>query len=116
FFRSELLTRMSTERLLSFREWRIGQKVGPAIINMEMGVIRRILKRARRWHLIAADLKPLKERRTVGRALALDEKIRLLRVDLKQIISYSQVVKTAALTQTSHRKVGGQHGVSSPER
>jgi integrase len=83
FFRSELLARIGTERLLSFREWRISQKVGPAIINMEMGVIRRILKRAKRWHLVAADLKPLRERRTVGRAMALDEKLRLLRLASK---------------------------------
>ena len=80
FFGSEPLTRITAERLLSFREWRIGQKVGPAIINMEMGVIRRILKRAKRWHLVAGDLKPLKERRTVGRAMALDEKLRLVRI------------------------------------
>jgi integrase len=80
---SELLARISTEQLLSFREWRTGQKVGPAIINMEMGVIRRILKRAKRWHLVAGDLKPLKERRTVGRAMALDEKLRLLRLAAK---------------------------------
>lgn len=30
-------------------EWRIQLGVGPAIIKMEMGVIRRILKRAKRW-------------------------------------------------------------------
>lgn len=66
FFRSDLLARISAERLSSFREWRIAQKVGPAIVNMEMGVIRRILKRAKRWHLVAADLKPLKEHRTVA--------------------------------------------------
>lgn len=80
FFRSELLTRISGDRLLAFREWRVGQKVGPAIVNMEMGVIRRILKRAKRWHLVGGDVKPLKERRTVGRAMALDEKLRLLRL------------------------------------
>jgi len=43
-------------------------------------VIRRILKRAKHWHLLSADIKPLKERRTIGRAMALDEKLRLLRL------------------------------------
>jgi len=80
FFKSELLARISAERLLAFREWRIGQKVGPAITNMEMGVIRRILKKAKRWHLVGGDVKPLKEPRTVGRAMALDEKLKLLRL------------------------------------
>jgi integrase len=83
FFKSQLLARISAEQLVSFREWRIAQKVGPAIVNMEMGVIRRILKRAKRWHLVGADLRPLKERRTVGRAMALDEKLRLLRLASK---------------------------------
>jgi len=80
FFKSEPLSRISSDRLLSFREWRVAQHVGCATINMEMGVIRRILKRAKRWHLLAADIKPLKERRTVGRAMTLDEKLRLLRL------------------------------------
>jgi integrase len=80
YFGSEPLARIGTEKILGFREWRTGQNVGPAIINMEMGVMRRILKRARRWHLVAADLKPLKERRTIGRAMLLDEKLRLARI------------------------------------
>ena len=45
-----------------------------------MGVIRRILKRAKRWHVIASDLKPLRERRRIGRALSLEEKTKLLNV------------------------------------
>ena len=54
--------------------------VGPAIINMEVGVIRRMLKRAKRWHLVGADIRPLKEPRSIGRALTYDEKLRLLRM------------------------------------
>jgi integrase len=80
FFRSDALSRITTDRLLAFRERRSEQNVGPATINMEMGVIRRILKRAKRWHLVGGDLKPLKERRSVGRAMTLDEKLRLLRL------------------------------------
>jgi len=80
FFGTETLSRIDTEALLSIREWRVKSGVGSAIINMEMGAIRRILKRAKRWHLVAADIRPLKERRAVGRALSADEKLRLLRV------------------------------------
>jgi len=50
---------------------------------MEIGVMRRILKRAKRWHLIAADLKPLREPRTIGRAMSIHEKLRLLRLAAK---------------------------------
>jgi integrase len=46
---------------------------------MEVGVIRRMLKRAKRWHLLSADIRPLKEPRSIGRALTRDEKLRLLR-------------------------------------
>jgi integrase len=47
---------------------------------MEIGVLRRILKRARLWARISDDVKPLPEHRNVGRALRHDEKIRLLRI------------------------------------
>ena len=80
FFASTPLTRIGAENLLAYREIRAQKEVGPAYINMEMGVIRRILKRAKRWHLMADDLKPLKERRQVGRALAHEEKLRLLKM------------------------------------
>ena len=46
---------------------------------MEVGVIRRMLKRARRWHQLGADIRPLKEPRSIGRALTYVEKLRLIR-------------------------------------
>ncbi|MBC7932217.1 MAG: site-specific integrase [Rubrivivax sp.] len=48
------------------------------MLNMEIGVMRRILKRAKLWHVLADDVKPLKEPRTIGRALSPDEKFKLL--------------------------------------
>src|SRR5262249_49095399 len=60
------------------REWRSGQGVGPAIVNMEIGVLRRILKRAKRWHLVADEIKPLKEPSSIGRALTPEQKLKLL--------------------------------------
>jgi integrase len=80
FFASTPLTRITTESLLAYREARAQKGAGPAYINMEMGAIRRILKRAKRWHLLAGDLRPLKERRQVGRALTHEEKVRLLKI------------------------------------
>src|SRR5258708_24282795 len=47
---------------------------------MEMGVMRRILKRAKRWHIVSDDIRPLKEGRDYGRALAPEEKLKLLRI------------------------------------
>jgi len=45
---------------------------------METGVMRRILKRAKLWYVLADDVKPLKEPRSIGRALTPDEKSNLL--------------------------------------
>ena len=41
FFDMEPIARISAEGLMGFREWRAKSGVGPAIINMEMGVLRR---------------------------------------------------------------------------
>ncbi len=46
---------------------------------MEVGTLRRILKRAKRWQMIADEIKPLREPSTVGRALTHEEKVRLLK-------------------------------------
>ncbi len=79
FFGEKCVSKITTEDVLRFREWRSAGGVGPAVINMEVGVIRRILKRARRWHLLGTDIHPLKEPRSIGRALSYEEKLRLLR-------------------------------------
>ncbi len=80
FFRASRLARIRSEDLQAYREHRAKRGTGSAYINMEMGVIRRILKRAKRWHLVGEDLKPLKERRQVGRVLSHEEKTWLLRM------------------------------------
>src|ERR1700722_9054593 len=79
FFQRKCICKITADDVLRFREWRSESGVGPAIVNMEVGVIRRMLKRAKRWHLIGADIRPLKEPRSIGRALTYEEKLRLLR-------------------------------------
>jgi integrase len=79
-FRAKQLSKIIVDDIVQFREWRTINGVGPAAINMEVGVIRRILKRAKRWHLLSADIRPMKEPRSVGRALTHEEKLKLLHV------------------------------------
>jgi len=68
---------------------------------MEMGAVRRILKKAKRWHLIADELKPLRERRHAGRALTLEEKMRLLKIaDSKPEWQNVRLAQTLALNTT----------------
>jgi integrase len=77
FFGPTRLNRISAEQVLSYREWR-SATCGPSLCNMETGVLRRILKRAKLWHSMADDIKPLKEPQTIGRALSPAEKAALL--------------------------------------
>jgi integrase len=79
FFQQKCLAKITAEDILQFREWRSKSGVGASIMNMEVGVIRRMLKRAKRWHMLAADIRPLKEPRSIGRALTYEEKLRLMR-------------------------------------
>ena len=80
YFGSTRLTRISTETILAYVRERKAAGISNTTVNMELGILRRILKRAKRWQLVADDIRPLPERRDVGRALADDEKLRLLRV------------------------------------
>ena len=79
YFRGRRLRSIEVEDLLGYRQWRVAAGVGPALINMEVGVIRRMLKRAKRWAGLAEDIHPLREPKSIGRALSHEEKLRLLR-------------------------------------
>jgi integrase len=78
-FRGRRLRDITGDDVLGYRQSRTAGGVGPAIINMEVGVIRRILQRAKRWSVIADDIRPLKEPRSIGQALSYEQKVRLLR-------------------------------------
>lgn len=78
FFGALRVSRLTADDLRTYREERAKVKVSPAYINMEIGAIRRILKRARRWHLLAEEIRPLKERHKTGRALSHEERVKLL--------------------------------------
>ncbi len=101
FFAALPLRRIGPEDLLAYRRARAEKKAGPVYINMEMGVIRRILKRAKLWYLVADDVKPLKERRRTGRALAPEEKAWLTRLaESKPEWANVRLAQTLALNTT----------------
>jgi integrase len=70
----------TVETILSYIRQRKEKGISNTTINMEIGILRRILKRAKRWHMLVDEIPHLPERKDVGRALAPDEKLRLLRV------------------------------------
>jgi integrase len=74
------VARITPDSLLAHISERAAAGIKPATINRDLGVIRGVLKKAKRWHLFADEIKPLPVREEIGRALALDEKLRLLKV------------------------------------
>lgn len=88
YFKQEPLKSITAKRITEYRAWRAEQKmvragkehsVGPATLNAELGILRRIMKRARVWARVADDIRPLREPSTIGKALTEHEQQRLLR-------------------------------------
>ncbi|HVM92105.1 MAG TPA: site-specific integrase [Terriglobales bacterium] len=79
YFKQEPLKSITAKRIVEYRAWRAEQKVGPATLNAELGILRRIMKRARVWARVADDIRPLREPSSIGRALTEVEKQRLLK-------------------------------------
>ena len=93
YFKQEPLKAITAKRITEYRAWRASQTkevkagetvrqvpcVGPATLNAELGILRRILKRAKLWARVADDIRPLREPSTIGRALTEDDKQRLLK-------------------------------------
>jgi hypothetical protein len=78
YFGATPVSRISPESVLAYIAGRKQAGMANATINHDLKVLRCVLKRTRRWHLIADDIPLLPVRDNVGRALAHDEKLRLL--------------------------------------
>ena len=80
FFRATPLTRISADSVREYIGHRKQRGAANRTVNMELGILRRMLKRAKRWFVISDDIKPLPERHDVGRAMRNAEKLKLLKV------------------------------------
>jgi integrase len=80
YFKETLLTRISPDMLREYIAGRKKNGVANKTINLEIGVVRGVLKRAKRWHMFSDEIKPLPARHQVGRALAAQEKLWLAKV------------------------------------
>jgi integrase len=91
YFGGMRLNQIDSETILDYREQRAtGKKetapgkndawlpCGAAMLNQEIGVLRRVLKRGKLWHPIADDVRPLREPETIGRALTPEQKATLV--------------------------------------
>jgi integrase len=79
YFKQDPLKAITGKQIIEYRAWRAEQGVGPATLNAEIGILRRIMKRARFWARVADDIRPLKEPSSIGRALTDEEQQRLLK-------------------------------------
>jgi len=80
YFGSLPIARIDVDSVLAYIRHRKGAGLSNTTVNMEIGILRRILKRAKRWHLLADEIPRLPERRDIGRALQPAEKLHLLKV------------------------------------
>jgi integrase len=104
YFGATSLNRISADAILSYIPQRKAGGLANRTINMELGILRRILKKAKRWYMVADDIKPLPERHDVGRALAHDEKVRLLKIAgcrVKWQIAYNATILSLNTTMRS---------------
>jgi integrase len=77
-FGKRLLCDISADDLAGYQTRRKRDGVSNRTVNLELGVLRSILRRYRMWEAIAAEVDFLKESPSPGRALTPDEEARLL--------------------------------------
>lgn len=80
FFGDTLLNRITAERIRKYQQHRNSAGLSGRTINLEVGLLRRIMKRYRQWARLADLVENLPERSYVGRALEEDERKKLLAV------------------------------------
>jgi len=74
------LRRITVENIEAYIAHRREAGASNRTINMDVGALRRLLKKAKLWQRFSEEIKPLPQRSGMGRALSPKEKVRLIRV------------------------------------
>ena len=77
-FGAQLLCAIDARSIEAYQQRRLAQKAQGPTINIEVGVLRQILKANECWQSLDAKVKMLRERKDIGRALTPHEENRLL--------------------------------------
>ena len=78
FFGGRLLLRIKAEDISAYQRSRRSSGISGRTLNMEIGVLRRITKRAKVWIVVAEDVKMDRENAAgIGRVLTVEQKKRL---------------------------------------
>ena len=78
FFGKMLLCDVSAEDIARYQADRLAQGAAPKTVNLEVGTLRAILRKNRLWAAIQPDVRMLRAREDVGRAISREEETRLL--------------------------------------
>src|SRR5215469_1039539 len=79
YFGALSVNRISGDAVRGYVVERKAGKLSNRTINMEVACLARVLRRAKRWHLLADEIKSLPERRDIARVLTSEEKAVLVR-------------------------------------
>jgi integrase len=71
--------RLTIEQVRVYLRERKAVGLSNATLNRELDIIRGVLKRAKRWHHFAEEIRPYPIRENIGQALSYEEKVRLLK-------------------------------------
>jgi integrase len=71
------VNRITVEMARTYVADRKAGGVANKTVNLEIGVLRSVLKRAKLWHVFADEVKPLPVHTQIGRAMTPEEKLRL---------------------------------------
>jgi integrase len=100
-FGATCLNRISADSVRQYVAERKAANLSNRTINMEVACLARILRRAKRWHLIADEIEPLPERQDIARVLTPEQKAKLLKTALsKPEWQIAQLAMTLALNTT----------------
>jgi integrase len=80
YFAAAMLAKLDGEALAGYVAWRKARGVGNRTVNIEVGVLRRVLKQFKLWHFVDEDYKPLPEPKDIGRALTPEQELKLFSV------------------------------------
>ena len=83
FFGGMLLGDISAQGVSRYQQQRLAEKASPKTVNLEVGTLRAILRRNRLWANLQPDVKMLKTREDVGRAISENEERALLEACLQ---------------------------------
>ncbi len=73
-----LITDIKGEHVSRYQQAKLKEGASPRSVNIDIALLRQLLKKHRRWANIQPDVRMLRERSDIGRALSADEQHRIL--------------------------------------